>query len=65
VGILLILRMRHENACLGRICDQHVNQNEMNQSIALMLEWVRDMRQVDGFASWGWRVLEPLYTNVR
>jgi hypothetical protein len=29
-----------------------------------MLDWIRDMRLVDGMAEWGWRVLEPLYRDV-
>jgi hypothetical protein len=64
IGILLILRMRHENDCLARICAERVNPEEISRSVGLMLDWIRDMRQVDGIANWGWTVLEPLYRNI-
>ncbi|PIA95088.1 hypothetical protein CB0940_08360 [Cercospora beticola] len=61
MGILLILRMTTENECLRRICDEHVNRDEITSTVSCMLEWVRDVRQVDGIAEWSWRILEPLY----
>lgn len=61
LGILLILRLTTESACLQQICDERVNREDMEQSAQLMLDWLRDMRQVDGIAEWGWRILEPLY----
>jgi hypothetical protein len=64
IGILLILRMRHESDAFARICAERVNPEELARSVALMLDWIRDMRFVDGIAEWGWRVLEPLYRDV-
>lgn len=63
LGILLILRMTMENECLGRICEERVNREDMDRTASLMLEWVRDVKQVDGIAEWSWRILEPLYSN--
>ncbi|KAI7673426.1 hypothetical protein KC319_g5056 [Hortaea werneckii] len=63
VGILLIFRMCNVNSCLSTIVDEGgvVGRQEIDLSTQLMLEWVRDVRQVDGIAEWSWNILEPLY----
>ena len=61
LGILLVLRMTTENACLKQICEKHVNREELKVTVGLLLDWIRDMRQVDAVADWGWKILEPLY----
>jgi hypothetical protein len=63
MGILLILRMTTENECLMRICEDQVNREELEQTVAMMIDWVRDVRQMDGIAEWSWRVIEPLYAT--
>ncbi|KAK4983050.1 hypothetical protein LTR50_007450 [Elasticomyces elasticus] len=63
VGILLILRMTTVNECLGKIASERVNQEEMDFTARMLLDWVRDVRQVDGIAEWAWRLLDPLYNN--
>ncbi|KAF2215184.1 hypothetical protein CERZMDRAFT_82236 [Cercospora zeae-maydis SCOH1-5] len=62
MGILLILRMTTENECLKRICDEHVNRDDITATVSCMLEWIRDIRQVDAIADWSWLILEPLYS---
>lgn len=62
MGILLILRMTTENECLRRICESQVNHEEIQKTATLMLDWVRDVKQLDGVAAWSWRILEPLYS---
>lgn len=62
LGILLILRMTMENECLKQICEEHVDQEEIKRTVSLMLEWVRDVRQLDGIAEWSWKILAPLYS---
>ncbi|EMC98891.1 hypothetical protein BAUCODRAFT_384024 [Baudoinia panamericana UAMH 10762] len=66
MGILLILKMCSVNGHLRRIVDEGrvVGRREVDQTIALMLEWVRDVKQMDGIAEWSWSILAPLY-NVR
>ncbi|KAK4963875.1 hypothetical protein LTR28_004302 [Elasticomyces elasticus] len=59
VGILLILRMTTVNECLGRIASERVNQEEMDFTARMLLDWVRDVRQIDGIAEWAWRLLDP------
>ena len=62
IEILLILRMITENESLRRVCESRVSQDEVRQTAALLLEWVGDVKQVDGMAEWSWGVLEPLYS---
>lgn len=63
VGILLVLRMCAVNECLKAVVEEQgvVGWKEIDQSVACMLEWLQDMRQVDGVAEWSWQILEPLY----
>lgn len=61
VGILLILRMTTETECLRTICEERVNKEELEQTASLMLDWLRDVKQVDGIAEWSWKIVEPLY----
>ncbi|KAK5162475.1 hypothetical protein LTR04_003649 [Oleoguttula sp. CCFEE 6159] len=65
LGILLILRMSTENPCLRQICEERVNRDEMETAAGLMLDWIRDIRQVDGIAEWSWKILEPLYDKFQ
>ncbi|KYG40385.1 hypothetical protein M433DRAFT_148429 [Acidomyces richmondensis BFW] len=63
MAILLVLRMCAVNKCLKAVVEEQgvVGWKEIEQSVACMLEWVKDMRQVDGIAEWSWQILEPLY----
>ncbi|KAK4546665.1 hypothetical protein LTR36_001883 [Oleoguttula mirabilis] len=65
MGILLIMSMCTANECLRRIIDEGgvVGWEEIDRTIHLMLEWVRDAKQVDGIAEWSWSILEPLYAD--
>lgn len=63
MGILLILLMTKKNRVLKQITDQQVNEDDINCTIALMLDWMRDVKQVDGIAEWSWRVLEPIFSK--
>nr|POE59167.1 hypothetical protein CFP56_24437 [Quercus suber] len=63
LGILLILWMATENECLKNICEDQVDRSEIEATATLMLEWVKDVKQMDGIAEWSWRILEPLYTG--
>ncbi|TKA68875.1 hypothetical protein B0A55_09253, partial [Friedmanniomyces simplex] len=63
MGILLILRMTTANDCLSRIVDEAhvVGRQEIESTMDIMLDWMRDVKQVDGIAEWSWGILEPLY----
>ncbi|KAH9845066.1 GAL4-like Zn(II)2Cys6 (or C6 zinc) binuclear cluster DNA-binding domain [Teratosphaeria destructans] len=64
MGILLILRMTTVNDCLRSVIDERgvVGRSEIERTIALMMDWVRDVKQVDGIAEWGWKILDPLFS---
>jgi hypothetical protein len=38
-----------------------MERQEVDDSVSLMLEWMKDMRLFDGTAEWSWGVLEKLY----
>lgn len=63
MGMLLILRMTTVSDSLRTICESHVSQEEVQKSVTLMLEWMRDVKQLDGIAEWSWRILEPMFPN--
>jgi hypothetical protein len=63
VGILLILRMTTESECLKKICNERLVQEDLEQTTKLMLEWIQDIKQVDGIAEWSWKILGPLYSK--
>lgn len=65
MGILLVLRMTTENDCLRDICESQVSLEDIEQTMRLMLEWVRDVKQLCGIAEWSWRLIEPLYAHFR
>lgn len=64
MGILLILKMCSVNDCLHRIIEDTgvVGWKEIEQTTDIMLEWMNDVKQVDGIAEWSWSILEPLYS---
>lgn len=65
VSILLILRMAREEGMLKRICEKRVDPSDLNFTIMLMLDWVKDVKQLDGIAEWSWKVLKPLFTEMQ
>jgi len=65
LSISLILRMTWEDRILRQICEDQVNQDDMKRTVALVLEWMRDVKQVDGIAEWACRILEPMFAGVR
>jgi hypothetical protein len=62
-GVLLILRMVEENTTIRRIAETYLDFEEMQQTVHLLLDWFRDMRQIDGIAAWAWTVLSHLYRD--
>jgi len=62
--ILLVLRVSVESAVVMRMCEREVKTEQLEQSMRSMLDWFRDMRQVDGIAEWSWTILEPLYGGL-
>lgn len=63
LGVLLILRMTTENDYLGQICQSQVNEGEIQTAASLMLDWIKDVKQLCGIADWAWGILQPLYAK--
>ena len=61
IGILLILRMTRANEGLRGICEERVICEEIERTVVLILEWVKDIKQVDATAQWAWSILEPMF----
>lgn len=63
MGILLVLKMCGVNDCLRQIVEEGgvVGRDEIEATVTALLEWMRDVKQVDGIAEWAWGILEPLY----
>jgi hypothetical protein len=34
---------------------------EVNESVDLMLDWIRDLKSSDAIAKWCYRILQPMY----
>lgn len=54
MGILLILRMCSANHCLRQIVEECgvVGRKEIESTVAILLDWMRDVKQIDGIAEW-------------
>ena len=63
IGILPILWMSRSNDCLNQICREQLDGNAVDVATTLMLEWIRDIKQIDGIAEWSWQILEPLFSQ--
>lgn len=59
-GALLILRVVSDNPQLRALCQGGVPERQIQRAESIMLEWVRDMIQIDGIAKWSWQILEPV-----
>jgi hypothetical protein len=61
IGILLILFMAKHNKALQEICKGHVSDEELMATALLMLDWLKDMKQVDATADWAWTFLQRIF----
>ncbi|KAF2086496.1 hypothetical protein K490DRAFT_44350 [Saccharata proteae CBS 121410] len=61
LGILLILRMVTLNDTLQAICLHRVDQAQFSLTVRALLDWIMDMKQIDGIADWSWQILRPLW----
>lgn len=60
IGVLLILRMTKANEKLRRVCDGRVSEMELDRTVGLILDWLKDMKQIDATAQWAWTIFEPM-----
>lgn len=61
MAMLCILRLCQRDSSMNEICsDNGITREEIQSSSSLMVEWLEDVRGVDGIADWSIRVLAPL-----
>jgi hypothetical protein len=63
VELLLVLRMARGNSVLRQICDERLSEDDLQKTTTLLLDWIRDVKQVDGIAEWSWTILEPIFAD--
>ncbi|KAF2137133.1 uncharacterized protein K452DRAFT_278936 [Aplosporella prunicola CBS 121167] len=60
-AFLLVFRVVRDHPLLRQICETRLSMAQIEESISLMIEWMEDMKQVDGVADWSARLVQPLY----
>jgi hypothetical protein len=64
LGILLILHMTRHNPMLrdirAQLCGPRF-EAEADQTVQLMLDWIRDLKSSDPIAMWCWKILQGIY----
>lgn len=58
---LLILRVVRDSDDVWQFCKKRVGAKRIEESVDVMLDWIGDLRMVDGMARWAWRILTPIY----
>lgn len=64
LGILLILYLTQHNPMLRDIRSQLCGpqfERDVEQSVDLMLDWIRDLKSSDPIAQWCWNILKGVY----
>lgn len=62
-GILLILRMIRHSETLLSICQGEFDFSQIDRAATGLLEWIDDIRKIDGIAQWSWKIIQPLYAT--
>jgi hypothetical protein len=57
INMGILFKMIPRSKTLTWVTNYHVLNDELEESLALILDWIEDMKQVDGIAWWGSRVL--------
>lgn len=64
VAMIVVLRMCRRSVYLADICKENgIAAVLIEGTISSMVEWLEDMRQVDGVADWGMEILGPAFLN--
>lgn len=62
-GILILLRLIWTNPTLQDIASEYLDFEQVKATVELLMEWMADVKQIDGLADWAWPVLESLWQN--
>ena len=64
LGILLIFHMTWHNPMLrdirAQLCGPRF-EGEADQTVQLMLDWIRDLKSSDPIAMWCWKIMQGIY----
>ncbi|KAF2836735.1 hypothetical protein M501DRAFT_1018618 [Patellaria atrata CBS 101060] len=61
ISILFILKFVQINDELRDIAEQYVDPKAFEQTIFLLVDWVRDIRQIDPMAQWAWPIVQSFF----
>jgi len=61
--VLLVLRMTREDSGLRQICEERIGQDVVNATVAMLLDWLEDVKRLDGIAEWSSRAIKPLFAD--
>ncbi|TAQ89561.1 hypothetical protein B7494_g2138 [Chlorociboria aeruginascens] len=67
LGILIIIHMTRHNPMLRDIRSQLCGpkfEGEIDQTVELMLDWIKDLKGIDPIAMWCWKIISGLYPNA-
>ena len=59
--MLLIFHAIRRHDFLRWICNEKVDFERVQETVILMMDWIRDAKQVDGTGEWGLKMVEPLF----
>jgi hypothetical protein len=60
IGMIILFKMIPRSESLTWVKNHHFSNGELEESLSLMLDWIADMKQVDGIAWWASHVIENL-----
>lgn len=64
LAMALVLRICQTSDYLSDICKESgISEGNIESAISAMVQWLDDIRQVDGIADWSMRVLGPAFSN--
>lgn len=59
----VILRISRTNECLRNLCNDRLGPRRTERVTTEMLQWIRDVKQIDGIADWSWNFLQSLFAE--
>lgn len=60
LGVLLIFRMTAQDHTLRAICDGSIPRHDISRATGILLDWLRDVQQLDGIAGWCYGTMSEL-----
>lgn len=64
LGVLLVLHLTRTTPILQRIVRGFCGETwdlDVSETVGLYVEWLRDLKEIDGAAAWAWDVVRAVY----